>query len=308
MSPEEYAVAQAAVTAGLYQYVQKLASLFAGPVLSLKEWIDLLRFIFPEVERRYAEAAALGREFYDSERFIHHPELPRNERLLSEIKFDWFIQDMEPARKEMSQADSSGTAVAKVALTAVREVEMAGRRQVIGAVNDDEAVVEKMKRDVAEEAGRPAGYRPEPKQVIGWARVATGRETCAWCLMLISRGPKYVESSTGGLDLEDEDALEIFDEVGGDLEKFREETEEYVEQWHVGCDCLVVPVFDEADWPGKPAQERALRLWVEAGLEASKLIESGKARTKNMNKETQNALRRRLERGDLNMKSYTLAA
>ncbi|ATW60143.1 capsid maturation protease [Mycobacterium phage Ph8s] len=193
---------------------------------------------------------------------------------------------MQPARKDMSQADSPQSAVTKLTLTAVREVEMAGRRQIIGAVKND----------------------PVQQIVQGWARVATGRETCAWCLMLISRGPEYTSTDSGGLHLDTETVVDLWDEAGGDLAKFRKETKPHIEEWHTGCDCLVVPVFDVENWIGKAAQERATQLWIDAGKEASRLIESGEARSNNMNKETLNALRRRLSRGEITVPNYALAA
>ena len=310
MTPEEYAAGQAAITAGLAAYVQKIAQLFTGPTLAVRDWLALLKFLFPEVQRRYELSAELGRNFYDSQRKRNHPELVRHEMLRSELQFEWFVKNMEPARKAMSQADSPNLAVTKVALTAVREVEMAGRRQIIGAVKNDEI----LKAKIAEEAGRPA--KPDNRSVLGWARVATGRETCAWCLMLVSRGAEfpgkdtrwYREAATAGIGLDDETVIDLFNESGGDLEKFREDTEEYIEEWHVGCDCLVVPVFDIKNWPGRDAAQRAQQLWIEAGLEATELIKSGKSRTKNDNKETLNALRRRLDRGEINLSNYAVAA
>jgi hypothetical protein len=228
----------------------------------------------------------LGRDFYDSQRRFHHPIKPRNERFLSEARFEWFVKNMEPARKAMSQADSPNSAVTRLTLTAVREVEMAGRRQIIGAVKNE----------------------PDPQIVQGWARVATGRETCAWCLMLISRGPEYLEASSAGVSLDDETVIDLWHEAGMDLEKFRAETKDHIEEWHTGCDCLVVPVFDKENWPGKAAKERAEKLWIDASIEARKLIDSGEARSDNLNKETQNALRRRLYRGEIAMSNYAFAA
>lgn len=310
MTPEQYAVSQAAITAGLAAYIQRLASLFTGPMLSPREWLDFLRIIFPEVQKRYAQSAALGRSFYDSERKRYHPELERHEMLLSDLRFEWFVQNMEPARKALSQADSPRTSVAKVTLTAVREVEMAGRRQIIGAVKNDQGLIAK----IEEEASEPAA--PSTKSVLGWARVATGRETCAWCLMLISRGAElnhkgnfaYAEAATAGVNLDDETVLDLWEESGGDLNKFREYTQDFMEEWHTGCDCLVVPVFDINSWPGRDAARRALQLWIDAGREADRLIESGESRSQNVNKETLNALRRRLERGDISMSNYAIAA
>lgn len=305
MTPEQYAAAQAAITAGLAAYVQRFASLFTGPVLSPRDWLGFLRVLFPEVQKRYEQSARLGRNFYDSQRKRYHPELFRNERLLSEVQFDWFVKSMEPARKGLSQADSPPVAVTKVALTAVREVEMAARRQIIGAVKNDPILEEKIEESQAE--NRP---------VLGWARVATGRETCAWCLMLISRGAEfpgkdtqwYLEAATAGIDLDDETVVDLFNEAGGDLAKFREVTKEFMEEWHVGCDCMVVPVFDVQNWPGREAAQRAQQLWVDASLEASELIKSGKSRTKSKQTETLNALRRRLDRGEVTMSNYAVAA
>ncbi|AOT24937.1 capsid maturation protease [Mycobacterium phage Kalpine] len=282
------------ITAGTARYVQRFASMFTGPALVAAEWLRFLQVLFPEVQRRYAEAADLGRTFYDSQRGLHHPELPRNERLRSDLQWEWFVNNMQPARKGMSQADSPPSAVTSTTLTAVREVEMAPRRQIIGAVKND----------------------PAPQTVQGWARVATGRETCAWCLMLIARGAEvnhkgnlaYREANTGGLMLDDETAVDLWKEAGEDLDAFRELTRGEMEQWHTGCDCLVVPVFDIQNWPGRAAALRAQELWIDASKEASRLIDSGEARSKNHNREAQNALRRRLARGEIAMSNYALAA
>ena len=387
MNPEQYAAAQAAITAGVASYVQRYASFFTGPVLSPRAWLDLLSLLFPEVQRRYAESALLGRQFYDSQRALHHPGLPRNERRLSELTFDQFVENMAPSRKEMSRGSAPKSAVTRVALSAVREVEMAARRQVIGAVKNDpelevrvEALqeIERERRstetslsDKLESFGADSGrssdvvsqaksrsnadslepsdkllrevekllaersVREEPEQlyeeesdfpargaVIGWARVATGRETCAWCLMLISRGAElnhkgnfaYAEAATAGINLDDETSLELWDQAGGDVEKFKEllydveADESYMEKWHTGCDCLAVPVFDANSWPGRDQAKRAQKLWIEAGLEADELIKSGKSRTQSSYTETLNALRRRLERGDTTMSNYAMAA
>ena len=316
MTPEQYAASQAAITAGLAAYTRRLASLFTGPVLSARDWLELLRLLFPEVQRRYEQSAILGRDFYDSQRRKYHPELDRNERFLSETRFEWFVQNMEPTRRDMSRADSPASAVTKVALAAVREVEMAGRRQIIAAVNNDPVLEDKIDELVDSE---PQKVGP----VLGWARVATGRETCAWCLMLISRGAElnhkgnfaYAEAATAGINLDDETALDLWNEAGGNIDKFKEllydedqEDDTYMEKWHVGCDCLAVPVFDIENWPGKSQAQRALELWIDASKEASQLIKDGEARTNNKARETLNALRRRLERGDISMSTYALAA
>lgn len=341
MKAEEYAAAQSAIATAVALYVSRFATFFLAPKLSQVQWLELLRLLFPEVQQRYRESADLARRFYDSERSRYHPRLPRHDRYRGELEFPQFVQNMEPARVAVSQVGANRSALTKLSMAAVREVEMAGRRQMLGAVYSDPLLTgefEDSSRDVeAEQFDRElkeslARLRPvdvaEPDlkvveelnydsdNVIGWARVATGSETCAWCLMLISRGaefpgkdtPFYLEAATAGLNLDDATAVDIYNEVGGDLAAFREATREDFEQWHAGCDCLVVPVFDTKDWPGKKSAQRAQELWIEAAKEANQLIAEGKARTNNRHKETLNALRRGLDRGEIDPYEYAVAA
>ena len=73
---------------------------------------------------------------------------------------------------------------------------------------------------------------------VAWARVLTGAESCGWCAMLASRGPVYRSRKSAG---------------EGD-------------KWHLGCDCLVVPVFrgQEKHWPGYEEYIRLEQLWAES--------------------------------------------
>lgn len=269
MTPDEYAARQALISAAVARFTQQFGQFFVQKALSLTEWLQLLQFLFPEIQRRRDEAATLARQFYDSQRLNNHPNLPRNDRPLEGTTFEHFVKNMDPARQRMSQMDSPKDAVTHLAMRAVREVENAGRQQIIHAVGND----------------------PETHIVKGWARVATGRETCAWCLMLVSRGPVYHSAEAAGLHLDEEGAQRMI--AAG------EDVSDNMEQWHTGCDCKVVPVFKTEQWPGKEAADRALELWKEATREADRLIESGDARTNNRNKETINALRRRIDRGEI---------
>lgn len=283
----------------LSRRVLGLSRLIIKNELSQREWLQAMEFIYPEVEQRRTEAAQAARTFYDSQRSQAVPELPRNDRPLEGYRFDWFVQNMEPARKLMVQSESPDRAAVHVALRAVREVENAARRQVIHAVESDFDLEE-----FIESAGRPAPQLravPQDSQLIrGWAREATGEETCAWCLMLVSRGPVYLGADSAGLNLADDIAARMI--AAG------EDVSEFMEQWHAGCDCKVVPVFKYGEWHGQAAADRALELWNEASLEAQALIDSGKARTDNLNREAINALRRRLSRGEINTREFSALA
>ncbi|USH44375.1 capsid maturation protease [Mycobacterium phage IgnatiusPatJac] len=292
MNPEEYAAAQLLISAAVVRHVRNVAGFFAQPALTMFDWLRLLDLLFPEIQRRRTEASVLARRFYDSQRAQHHPDLPRNDRPLEGTTFEKFVENMDPARERMQQAETRGDALTHLTLRAVREVENAGRQQIIHAVEND----------------------PEPRVLRGWARVATGRETCAWCLMLISRGPTYVRAETAGLDLDTEHALELFENK--DLETYFADISGEIKQWHTGCDCKVIPVFRNEDWFGKEAADRALDLWGEATKEAIALEDKGLVHKSGKNKGQPftrnelaiNALRRRLERGEISAQQYAALA
>uniref|UniRef100_A0AAU8GQ43 Capsid maturation protease n=1 Tax=Mycobacterium phage QTRlifeCrisis TaxID=3136627 RepID=A0AAU8GQ43_9VIRU len=292
MNPEEYAAAQLLISAAVVRHVRNVAGFFAQPALTMFDWLRRLDLLFPEIQRRRTEASVLARRFYDSQRAQHHPDLPRNDRPLEGTTFEKFVENMDPARERMQQADTRGDALTHLTLRAVREVENAGRQQIIHAVEND----------------------PEPRVLRGWARVATGRETCAWCLMLISRGPTYVRAETAGLDLDTEHALELFE--NNDQETYFADIGGEIKQWHTGCDCKVIPVFRNEDWFGKEAADRALDLWGDATKEAIALEDKGLVHKSGKNKGQPftrnelaiNALRRRLERGEISAQQYAALA
>jgi hypothetical protein len=293
VTPEEYALQQAFISAAAARYSQQFGNYFSQPALSFAEWIQLLQLIYPVVEQLRNESATLARRFYDSQREQNHPELPRNDRPLEGTAFKEFVENMEPARKKMSKAESGQDAQGVFALRIIREVENAGRQQIIHAVEND----------------------PEPRILRGWARVATGRETCAWCLMLISRGPTYLGSDNAGLQgLDEDDAQELFD--NNDIETYFENIEPHMQQWHTGCDCKVIPVFRQENWFGQEAADRALDLWNEATKEAIRLEDEGlvhksgrkKGEPFTRNELAINALRRRLERGEINASEFAALA
>lgn len=73
------------------------------------------------------------------------------------------------------------------------------------------------------------------RQNVRWARIPTGAYTCAFCLLLASRGAVYKSSESAGLG-------------GFD---------------HDDCDCLVVPVYDTEDYPFKEVVDAARNVYRE---------------------------------------------
>ena len=74
--------------------------------------------------------------------------------------------------------------------------------------------------------------------VLGWARVLTGAESCAFCAMLASRGPVYEESTVL--------------------------TSEEGKAYHDHCDCKAVLVIKGRPWEGEAEYKALKTLWNDA--------------------------------------------
>jgi hypothetical protein len=290
---EEYADAQAVISAALVREVLTVTQEFQGPQMNNSLWIQLLRLLFPLVLRRRQESAALARRFYDEQRELHHPDLPPHNIYLAEYRLEWFLEAMEPARAEFLGPGASDESSARVALRAMKEVENGGRKTMLRVIEDEDD-------DVRDQV------------VEGWARVATGRETCEFCLMLVSRGPVYESARSAGFRADDELAIDILHNgTEADIKKL-------MTRWHEGCDCKVVPVFDRASWPGRDAFKRAQKVWIKYSKMVDKdpklrIPENGNQRGPNDRKWSRSeaimaAIRRAFYNGEIDPRSYSIAA
>lgn len=101
--------------------------------------------------------------------------------------------------------------------------------------DEDEDLQDDLDRALREEAA------DTPVRPLGWARVMTGAETCAFCVMLASRpgsGDRRFYTSA--------------DAAGGELARAEHQSTALFEnRYHDNCDCIVVPVYDENNWAGR---------------------------------------------------------
>ena len=234
-------------------------------------WLALLRLLFGLVEPSARQSAIVARRFYDEERERALPGAPRHDIFLQVPTFDRFVEDMEEVYPRLEREETTDQDVRIASLRAVRTVENAGRWTIMKAVeepdpffDDDESEgVEFVDSEdeftvssLTEEERIKALPRKKvpPGTVRGWARVATGRETCGWCLMLVSRGPVYASPATAGSKLDTRDALQTTGSNTFD-------TKEHMHAWHTGCDCKIVPVFKLDDWEGRERHKAAEMMW-----------------------------------------------
>ncbi|MFT4202185.1 hypothetical protein [Gordonia sp. (in: high G+C Gram-positive bacteria)] len=97
----------------------------------------------------------------------------------------------------------------------------------------------------ADAAGRDAVFDTAERHgdEVGWARVLSGAENCAFCVMLASRGPDYRSEKSATIASKGARSGKSF---------------------HDFCDCRAVLVRKGQDWEGREACERAEDLWTEA--------------------------------------------
>lgn len=160
--------------------------------LSPLQWGQLVALLFPMVQSTRAKSASLARTFYASQ--TPHPTVPTfDPPAYDATMLAKTLETFSRPRLAAPATHEQGAAGGASAL--VRHVEQANREWVALAASSDKA---------------------------RFARVDPYGETCAFCRLLISRGPVYLSQTSGAF------------------------------QSHPDCTCVAVPVFDlDADWPGK---------------------------------------------------------
>jgi hypothetical protein len=214
MSPEEYRRRAVVIAAATSAYVNSLFS-FLPSNTDLTGWRRFIATIYPEVMRGRLDTFNLASEFYDSQRPAGIPPVEHVER---SYPVDNLRKALEPARArliglEEFEAEERRLAAEQAGDVTALHVQAAGRQNVEDSVKND-------------------------RTALGYARVPKGATTCAFCLMLVSRGPVYKSERSAS---------------------FRHDGEPY----HYNCDCEVVPVFDKNNWPGREDYIEAQRLWYE---------------------------------------------
>lgn len=241
-------------------------------------WYQLLEMLFQIVFPASQRQAEIQRANYDWNR--DRNGLPPHPIPLAELSLEQFFRDMEPVKAAMLAPETSPAQVQAAALRVARSIENSGRWTVMRATETpDPAFPDRLESDEVT-IGQGRTRARGSNGVRGWARVATGAETCGWCWMLVSRGPVYRSASSAGSRLADRDSLQM---VGS--QEFN--ADEHMKQWHTGCDCKIVPVFNLENWDGRDRHLAAEELWKRTSKNA------------NNNRDAINAFRRAVEAGEI---------
>lgn len=251
MDFDEYAERQRIIVETLLGFIVRRLFPYLAPKLTFRDWLVILEDLYPPVEDARYESAELARTFYDDVR--EQNGLEPNPIDLASYKFEWFQEAMEPTRVRLVEEDSTEEDLGEIAAQIAREVENGGRKTMIRGVQNEPS---EEPHDEIKYADEPDQGLPEGK-VRRWARVPTGRETCGFCLMLVSRGPVYFSARDAGLQTDDSTAAKLI--AQGDQKAIKA----YMNDWHPKCDCKVVPVYDFSDWPGRDTYKYYEKLWGE---------------------------------------------
>lgn len=248
--------------ANVHPVVLAALTLFNGfrvEAMTPAQWEQVLILLYSVVEDASIRSAEIARDFFDAERERIFPGLPRHDVNLATLSFPMLRKYLEPYRTAMMLPGTHPHEVNRLAMEVGQAVENSGRWTIMRAaesedpsvrfVDSDEFIVEYTSK---EEQAKKRAARAKPGAVQGWARVATGRETCGWCLMLVSRGPVYRTPQSAGARSEME-----FENPPSDGYS----VEEHMNAWHPGCDCKIVPVFNLDDWSGKDRYTAAENMW-----------------------------------------------
>lgn len=197
------------------------------------------------------------------------PDAPRRGRAKVSVRvLDEQTRRARRATVEVTDANRHDPQVvkvvsAKVEATVERHVRMASREAVTDAVRAlaelrearEQAIARSTERALASRREAPAAEprpavrarEPDPPagERIGWARVLTGGENCAFCAMLACRGPVYTSKQAA-----------LFVGVG-------------VDAYHDNCDCEAVLVVEGRDWVGREQYDNLEQLWIESTAGAS---------------------------------------
>lgn len=282
-------------------YSEEFLRNLLGREITPSLWQQIIDFLFGIARPASQQVARNARAFYDAERARVLPEAPRHDIFLAVMSYEIFARDMQGIRGVGPGVEITREVIHRINLRMARSIENSGRWTIMNALQTPDPWLAEyddiswLPEDQSEEFTSSTISKEELKKlrkdlrrrgkgIQGWARVPTGRETCAFCLALCSRGAVYRDARRAGSKLSDADTLKV--QRAGLFDP-----EEHMTQWHDGCDCKVVPVWDLDNWQGKQRADAAYKMWSTA--------------TKNtQGKESMREFRRRLESGDLDINDF----
>ena len=177
----------------------------------------------------------MAREFFDSNREAQNPGSGRVDFYKDDYyPVEWFEEAIRPVFNELQDPNfDPESAVTEMSNRLVKVIEDGARRTLLRGVEAD-------------------------SECLGWARYDPQPPTCAFCTMMISRGPAYRSAMTAGAKLDDVSAADLWER--GDFAAMSA----MMNRWHPGCTCVVVPVYDYEGYPTEDQEKAAFEIYKRA--------------------------------------------
>jgi hypothetical protein len=208
---------------------------FITPFMTPRQWIEFLRVTYRIMKQHRDEATELAREFYDDNRAEQLPDVePQKIFKDDHYPIEWFQETMAPVLERFERTRNVDAAIQETSARIVKVVEDAGRRTIL--------------RGLSEDVDAP---------IRGFARFDPRPPTCAFCTMMISRGPVY-SHDTAGFKGSQETAAELWRENDTDA------MNELMHKWHPDCTCIAVPVYKLSGYPTERQELDAFEIYKEA--------------------------------------------
>jgi len=241
MDTQEYGRQKESLIDELLEALSLLFSQFIRPKVSQPDWYRFTSAAYQQVIPYREEATDLAREFYDANRALQTGDPTRNNFYKDDYyPLEWFQEALEPvydSLQNMELSDDRNGQLVEVAHRTAKVVEDAGRRTTFEGIRSE---------------GRP----------VRWARFDPRPPTCAFCTMLISRGPVYLSAASAGGDMDDIEARQYWRDQ--DTDRMNAE----MIHWHPGCTCIVVPVYDMQNYPTRVQEDAAFEIYKKARRKA----------------------------------------
>ncbi|MEO3851747.1 hypothetical protein ABGB09_29665 [Streptomyces sp. B8F3] len=246
MTPAEYRRRQESIAAGVRAALAPLLRQLRGQPPA-EQWQPLLDAVYRAVFAARVESWRLAADFYAAQRRTQltpagDSQPPRTSAAAAEPAAAGRLQPVAGGgQPEVPRRNYPPAAIAAALrpLRARLDALDAGAPPPEPAVAQALAAAERHARDAGREAIVDAA-RHDPA-ALGYARRALSGNPCAFCLMLVSRGPVYKTATSA-----------LLRDGGG-------------EPYHDHCSCVAVPVFHRERWPGREQADDLQRQWREHG-------------------------------------------
>lgn len=255
-----------------------------GVPVTLEQREQLASAILPAIRRARAQSHALGAQMLETQaQALEIPTPPvqpvrRYERQAVVTMLENVTLASDRSSNATVTVDDPGEVAERRPRVSVTVVDPESRRssrvsvevtednrrdpEVVKVIADKvQAVAERHARMPSREAFTDAVESDDDEEfseVIGWARVLTGSESCGFCAMLASQGPVY-KSKTAASPVDPGAAAAFFVSPRSKRYNSRE-----LKAYHDNCDCEVVLVREGQDWVGRTEYEALELLWAKS--------------------------------------------